>query len=189
MTLLKGEEAMKNLQIILGSLVFGIVISAGGAALADEDAAASLAKAPAAVQATAKKELGEKKLEEFDKEIVGGKVEYEVGYSEKGVDHAIIVAEDGSVIQHEADVEVDKLPKPVTDAVTKAHVDGKITEAANATSPDGKTYFDVDVKVGDEMHAMDINADGTVISDEISKSASDEKSEAKDEDKKDDKKI
>lgn len=133
-----------------------------------EEAAANLAKAPAAVQATAKKELGDKKLEEFDKEKVGDKVEYEAGYKENGVDHAIIIAENGDVIQHEADVEVSKLPAAVTDAIKKAHPDSKIDEAATATTPDGKEYYDVDVKVGSDTRAMDVKADGTVLSDEVS---------------------
>lgn len=179
---------MKHSHIIAITCALGISFATATYSFAVDDPAAALAKAPAAVQAAAKKELADKKLEEFDKEIVGSKVEFELGYSENGVDHAIILAEDGHVIQREADVEIEKLPKPVTDAVKKAQPDGKITEAAYATTPDGKAYFEIDVKVGDDMHAIDINGNGTLLSDEIARSASDEKPEARSEDKKADKK-
>src|SRR5581483_8433857 len=154
---------MKLSRTRIGMFALAAVLAGGSCALwagEAEDAAANLAKAPAAVQATAKKELGDKKLEEFDKEKVGDKVEYEVGWKENGVDHAVIVAENGDVIQHEADIEVSKLPAAVTDAVKKAHPDSKIEEAATANSPDGKEYYDVDVEVGKETHAMNIKADG-----------------------------
>jgi hypothetical protein len=165
------------------SLALGSIVCVR--ALADEDASAELAKAPPAVQATAKKALGDKKLEEFDKEEVGGgKVMYEAGWKENDVDHDVLISESGQIIQTEVDVEQEKLPAAVTDAVKKAHADGKLGEAAQATTPDGKQYFSLDVKVGDDTHVMNIAADGKVLSDEVEKASAEEKDkDPKDEDK------
>jgi hypothetical protein len=177
---------MNRSRTIIASLALGAALSSVVCirALADEDASAEFAKAPPAVQATAKKALGDKKLEEFDKEEVGGKVMYEAGWKENDVDHDVLISESGQIIQTEVDVEQDKLPAAVTDAVKKAHADGKIGEAAQATTPDGKQYFSLDVKVGDDTHVMNINADGKVISDEVEKASGEEKDkDAKDEDK------
>jgi hypothetical protein len=168
-----------------GIIGLAVALGIGTSARADEDAAAEFAKAPAAVQATAKNTLGDKKLEEFDKEEVGGKVMYEAGWKENDVDHAVVISESGEVIQTEVDVEQDKLPAAVTDAVKKAHADGKIGEAALATAKD-KQFYSIDVKVGEETHVMDVAADGKVISDEVEKASAEEK-DAKDKDEKDEK--
>jgi len=152
----------------LGMVAAGLGIALMGSSViwagAKDDAA--LAKAPAKVQAAAKKALGEKKLEEFGKESVGGKIFYEVGFKVGSVDHAYIISESGELVQEEADVDAAKLPAPVAATVKKAHPDGKIDEAAIATAGD-KKFYAVDVKVGKDIHAMDISMDGKLIADEI----------------------
>lgn len=155
------------------SASLAVALAVGSTALAAEKSpAAGLAKAPEAVQTAAKKALGDKKLEEFDKESVGGKIVYEVGFKVGEVDHAYIISESGEVLQEEADVEVAKLPAAVTEAVKKAEPGGKIDEAATATA--GKKHFyEIDVKVGKETHAIKVKADGTIIADEIEKSLGD----------------
>jgi alpha-tubulin suppressor-like RCC1 family protein len=158
---------MKASRIALASFALGLAVGSGATCFAKEDAAANLGKAPAAVQATVKKELGKRMLEEFDKEIAGGKLEYEAGYAENGVDHAVIIDATGKVIQREADIEIDKLPPAVAEAIKKAHPDGKVTEAATASSAQVKEFYDVDVKVGTNTHSMDVKADGTLFSDEV----------------------
>jgi streptogramin lyase len=172
-----SRTAMASAGLVL-ALAFG---SASWAA--EKSPAESLAKAPPAVQAAAKKALGSKKLEEFDKESVGGKIEYEVGFKVGGVDHAYIISETGELIQEEADVEVSKLPSAVLEAVKKAEPTGKIDEAATATAGD-KKFYEVDVKVGKETHAIQVSADGTVLANEIEKTLGNE-GDSKEADKKD----
>jgi hypothetical protein len=169
------REVMKLYRIL--TAVGSCLLFVGVVARAEEkDPAAALAKAPKAVQAAAKKALGDKKLEELDKENVGGKVLYEVGFKVGGVDHAYIINEAGEVLQEEADVEVSKLPAAVTAAVKKAQPECKIDEAAEATAGEHKFYV-VDVKVGKDTHALKIKADGTLIADDVEKPVSDEKDE------------
>ncbi len=175
---------MKLSRTGLAAMGLTMGIAAGTLALAGEKDDAALAKAPAAVQAAAKKALGDKKLEEFGKADVGGKVLYEVGFKVKEVDHAYIINEAGEVVQEEADVDVAKLPAEVTAAVKKAEPEGKIDEAAIATAGE-KKFYEVDVKVGKVIHAIKVSMDGKLMADDIEKplgdSEKDEKDEKKDE--------
>ncbi len=158
----------------LATLGLSLALGFTSAARAAEDAAAALAKAPAAVQAAAKKYLGDKKLEEFDKEIVGDKTQYEIGYKVDSVDHAYILDEAGKLVQEEADFEVAKLPSAVTDTVKKTEPKGEVKEAADATA-NGKHFFVIDVQVDKDLHVLSVNTDGSLISDQIEKSAAEAK--------------
>ena len=156
---------MKFARISRASISLTLALATSTVALAGEKDDAALAKAPAAVQTATKKALGEKKLEEFGKESVGGKTVYEVGFKVGDVDHAYIISDSGELIQEEADLEVSKLPAEVKDALKKAEPEGKIDEAATATAGD-KHFYEVNVIVGKTTHAIKVNADGTVIADE-----------------------
>ncbi len=179
---------MKCSRIALRLIALNAMLACGSAAMAASDAADDLAKAPAAVQETIKKAIGDKKLDEFGKEILDGKVQYEAGWKEE-VDHAAIVDESGKLIQTEVDAEVDKLPAPVTDTIKKVHADGAVSEAAMATTPEKTQFYSVDMKVGDIRHVLDITADGKLLADHIDttppakeepKAATDAKPEKKD---------
>jgi hypothetical protein len=80
-----------------------------------------------------------------------------------------IISEAGELIQEEADVDVAKLPAAVTAAVKKAQPEGKIDEAATATAGD-KHFYEIDVKVGKETHAIKVSEDGKVLADDVVKS-------------------
>jgi uncharacterized membrane protein YkoI len=162
------------------ALVCAVTAIAGAAAWSFADDEDAIAKAPAAVQATVKKVLGDKKCEGFDKEDASGKTAYEVNYKVDGVDHATLIAENGDILEEETDVDLAKVPAAVTGAAAKAHADGKVTEAAIVTTG-GNQVYELDVKVGNDTHEMKINADGSVVSDAVEKPEADEK----DADKKD----
>lgn len=146
------------------ALSFSLVVSQPARGGEKDDAA--LAKAPAKVQATVKKALGERKMEEFGRESVGGKVIYEIGFKVDGVDHALNISEAGELMFEEADVEVAKLPAAVTESVKKAQPKGKIVEAAMATAGEKKFYL-VDVKVEGESRAIQVSLEGKVLADDV----------------------
>ena len=157
----------------IASLGLAISLAMGGIARAGAKDDAAMAKAPAVVQAAVKKALGDKKLEEFGKESIGTKIVYEVGFKVGEVDHAYIISETGEMIQEEADVDVAKLPATVAATVKRAQPEGKIAEAATATAGD-RHFYEIDVKVGKEIHAIKVQEDGTLIADEIEKALTDE---------------
>ena len=168
---------MKNVRIGIASAGLALALTASSLVWAGEKDDAAFAKAPAVVQAAAKKALGDKKLEEFGKESIGDKIIYEVGFKVDKVDHAYIIGETGELLQEEADVEVSSLPEAVVATVKKAQPDGKIDEAALATAGD-KKFYEVEVKVGKVTHAIKVSLEGKQMADEIVKSLAEEKKPA-----------
>jgi hypothetical protein len=65
----------------------------------------------------------------------------------------------------------------VAATVKKAHPDGKIDECAIATAGD-KRFYVVDVKVGKDIHALDIALDGKLMADEIEMALKDDEKPA-----------
>jgi hypothetical protein len=161
---------MKMSRIVLVSTEVLAVLASASIALAAEEPAQDLAKAPAAIQASAKQLLGDKKLEEFDKESLDGKTTYEIGFKVGVVDHAYILDESGKLIQEESDIATDKLPAAVTETVKKAQPKGEVSEAADATA-NGSHFFVVDVNVDKVHHVLSVKADGALIADQIEKVA------------------
>ena len=145
----------------------------------------SLADAPAAVQAAVKKTVGEHKIDGFSKEVEDGKTTFEAEFDVEGVGHSVTLADDGKVMEEETQVEPADLPKAVRKAVKKAEPHGKVKEAAKVTAG-GKTYYEVDLMVGEVKHEVKVEAEGKLISNKIEKAEADEK-EADEHDEKDEK--
>jgi uncharacterized membrane protein YkoI len=154
----------------------GFILAVAGCASNSEKE--DMASAPAAVQATAKRVLGDRKSEGFDKEDYEGKPAYELTYKVDGVDHSALIAENGELLEEEVDVDLSKVPTPVTSAAMKAHADGKVKEAAIVTAS-GKQFYELDVIVGKDTHEMKFNTDGSIVSDSVEKPESGEKKEGK----------
>ena len=156
-----------------------VVLLGGSRAKADDED--KLAKAPAAVQATVKKIVGDGKLEGFDNEQVDGKPAFDVDFSLKGGSYAMLVAESGDVIQREAEVNLAVVPQAVIDAGAKAHGDGKIAEASIITRGD-QMFYELEIKVGNDEHDVEINAGGKVLADTVAKPEAADPADKKDKD-------
>ena len=146
----------------------------------------AMTDAPAAVQAAVKKVVGDNKVEGFSREVEDGKTTFEAEFKVGGVDHSVTVAEDGKVIEEEAEVALDALPKAVTEAIMKAEPNGKMKEAAKVTA-DGKSCFEVDLMVDAVKHEIKVDEAGKVMSNKVEKDEdyekeADEKGEKKDKD-------
>ena len=156
---------MRAYQKIAGVLALGVVVAAGVRAWGDDEDA--LAKAPAAVQATVKAVVGQNKLAGFDPEQEGGKTVYEVSYELKGGgDYTIVVSGTGEVLEREVEVDPSIIPPEVIDAAKSAHPDGKIGEYA-IVNAGGKLFYEIETKVGNDLHEVKISAKGKVTSDTV----------------------
>ncbi len=137
-------------------------------AMADE--AADLAKTPKAVQDSIKKVIGSNELGDIEKEIEEGKPIYEAEYKVKGVTYVVVVAEDGKLIEHGVEVDQSFVPEAVMATVKKAQPNGKIAEVAIMVG-NGRLFFAIETKVGQDLHILRINASGRLISDTSVKEA------------------
>jgi len=159
----------------VGVAAMGLLLAASGRAWADDEAA--LAKAPAAVQAAAKKIVGDNKLAGFDTETADGKKVYEVSLETKGGgDYSVTLNEAGDVVEREVEVDAAIVPPDVLDAAQQTHADGKITESSIVTA-DGKMFYEFDLKVGKDVHEVRVNAKGNVLTDTVPPPEADEKDE------------
>jgi uncharacterized membrane protein YkoI len=65
---------------------------------------------------------------EFEQETFEGKTAYELEYKENGKEVALLYGDDGTLLQKEEEIDGKSLPKPVAQAVKKAHPKAKIKE-------------------------------------------------------------
>jgi uncharacterized membrane protein YkoI len=164
----------------IGLLAMGLVMTCVSWAMAD--AAADLAKTPKAVQDTVKKVLGSHELEGIGKEIEEGKPIYEAEYVLKGVSYVFVVAEDGKLLEHGVEVDQSFVPEAVMATVKKTQPNAKIAEVAIMVG-NGRLYFTVEVKVGQDLHILRISAGGRLNSDTNVKSEEESAEPAKTEKK------
>ena len=130
----------------------------------DED---HLAKTPAAVQATVKSIVGQNKLAGCDPEQENGKTVYEISYELKGGgDYTVVVAEDGSVLEREVEVDPSIVPADVIAAAKTAHPDGTFGEDSIVNSQ-GKLLYEIETKVGKDTHEVKLSAEAKVLSDTV----------------------
>jgi uncharacterized membrane protein YkoI len=162
-----------------GILAAALFAGAMGGCAAHEKEDMTLSDTPAAVQATARSVVGGNKVGDIDKTDEDGKVAYEIEYNVGAVEHAVVIAESGDVLEQSVDVEASAVPAAVTDAMTKAHPDAKLGEA-ELTTESGRNYYELEVMAGGDNRNMQINPDGSVISDKIAKPEAGEDAEKKD---------
>lgn len=146
--------------------MLSLSVSAASWAGDDEKGKMTLDQLPAPVQEAIKKAVGSGEITEVTKETEDGKTFYEAEYSAGEVEHAVKVSDAGKVVEEETKIDAKTLPKAVTDAIKSAHADGKIDEAC-LVKADGKTFYEIDVEVGETDHEMKITAKGKIISDTI----------------------
>jgi uncharacterized membrane protein YkoI len=163
----------------LTSAAAGVLLCGAAFAFAGEQTI-ELSQAPAPVQAAIKKAVGAGKITEVVKETEDGKTVYEADFELADRDHSVTVDEAGKVLEESAEIDVKSLPAPVVEAVKKKFPNAKI-EDAEEVKADGKTFYDIEVEVGDVDHDLRVDATGKILSDETSHEEHDQHgAEAKD---------
>ena len=156
---------MRSLRRTLTTLALSTTVISASFAIADE-ATDTLGKAPAAVQATVKKLVGENKMKELAVETADGKTIYDLEYKIAGVNYAADIDPSGKIIESEVEIDMSVVPEAVLAAATKAHPDGKASEASIVTAGE-KMYYGIDMKVGKDTHELGISPTGIVALDKI----------------------
>jgi hypothetical protein len=101
---------------------------------------------PAEVQKTADEYSKGATVRGYSKEMENGKPEYEVQLTVDGHSKDVSIDETGAVVEIEEQVQLDKLPAPVSEGLKNKAGDGKITKVESLTKhgkvvevgPDGK---------------------------------------------------
>jgi uncharacterized membrane protein YkoI len=153
------------------------LVLAGGTFIWADANADALRSAPAAVQSAVTQLAGTNKIHEFGLETEGGKTAYDLEYQVKGESYEADIDPSGQILSREVEVDLSIIPPAVLDAAKKAHADGKLDEAS-IVAADGKLFYEIDVKVGNDSHELHIAVDGTVMADSIEAPEAQEKPDA-----------
>lgn len=101
---------------------------------------------------------------EFEEETFEGKAAYEVEYKKEGKEYEFLYTADGSLVQKEEEINVQTLPEPVVQAITKVHPKAKIKEAEKVMKPDGTlTGYEVEIKEGGKELELELDTSGQIL--------------------------
>lgn len=101
---------------------------------------------------------------EFEKEMVEGKVVYEVEYKENGKEFEITYDADGVILQIEETLDVKALPEPIIQAISKAYPKATIEDAERVINPDGTVAaYEVGIKAEGKKLELELDASGKIL--------------------------
>lgn len=101
---------------------------------------------------------------EFEEETFEGKTVYEVEYKENRKEYDLLYDADGTLLRKEEEIDVQTLPEPIRQAVTKAYPKAKIKEAEKLMKPDGTvTGYEVEIKEGRKEFELELDTDGQIL--------------------------
>ena len=137
-----------------------------------------LSECPAAVQKTFEREANGAKIDEVEKEIEDGKTTYEAHVIIDGKEYEITVAEDGTLLEKALEedddenddregetVEIKMADCPAAVQKTlKREANGADIEFVDKETKDGKTIYEVDVKIDAKNYEIRVGKDGILIS-------------------------
>jgi uncharacterized membrane protein YkoI len=155
-----------------------IVISLAWTSALATESELKLSDCPAAVQKTFQREANGAKIEDVEKEIENGKTTYEADVTIDGKEYDITVAEDGTLLEksleedddedddkkgEEVEVKLSDCPAAVQKTL-KREANGASIDSVDKESKDGKTVYEVDVKIDGKNYEIKVAMDGTLIS-------------------------
>ncbi len=128
----------------------------------DEEKKIRLDQAPPAVQAAILKVVGGNPIKEIVVEVDDGVAEYEAEYTVNGVEHSVVCAATGHVMEREHGVQASSLPPAVLSALAKRFPGSKIVEA-NAVQV---FFYEVEVEKNGKKVEVSVMASGEIEDDE-----------------------
>lgn len=152
---------------VLAAAVAALVLAAGGRA-ADEPK--DLDKIPKAVRDALAAKFPGAKVVKWGKETEGGKLVYDIEFTQNGRKAEADIAADGTVQNFEREFAAKDLPKAVTDAVAKRYPKAKTKEVMEITEiKDGKEVhggFEIVLETADKKSVeVTVAKDGKILED------------------------
>ena len=176
-------KSITRTSVVVIAAMFAFAVVARGA---DEDKAKKVkpSEVPAKVLETIKKHFPDAKTESIEKEVEDGKTIYDFEMKLGKVKWEADVAEDGTLIETEQQIEEKDTPPAVMGAVKQKFPRGSIKEVMAKTKGEEKTVHEYEVVVRDEAkdHELTISPDGKIKEEGAGDEAKD-KDDNKDKDK------
>jgi hypothetical protein len=115
---------------------------------------------PAAVQKTADEQAKGATVRGYNKEVEGGKVEYEVALTVNGHSKDVAIDEQGTVLEIEEQVELNMLPAEVRDGLQKAAGKATIGKVEALTKKGILVAYEAQVRSGTKRSEIQVGPDG-----------------------------
>ena len=126
------------------------------------DEKAELDSLPAAVQKTAREQVGNAIIEEVEETFEEGQHATEVEYRENGKMFAVVIAKDGTLIQKEDRMSPSEAPDAIQKAISAQFLNGKISHIKEVERKDLK-FFEVSVRAGGKAHRLKLDLTGQLL--------------------------
>jgi hypothetical protein len=159
-----------RLLIVFFSVCATALLLVAAAARADEQKIAP-DKLPRAVADAVKNRFPGGKITSAEKEKENGKVVYDIELTQKGRHYEMDIQEDGTVIEIEKQVNLEKLPEAVRKALDDKYPNAKIKEVMEVNKVDGKKETPINYEItittaGNKSMEVTISLDGKKVSGE-----------------------
>jgi uncharacterized membrane protein YkoI len=159
-------------QRVISSLFF-ILLSIALTAIPAQAEDVELSELPQAVRQTVERELKGKQIDELERDEDDGKIVYEV-QTEGDNELKLKIAEDGTLLEKEEELDDDDLPEAIMNVVKKAFGDIDIDDVEKRYQLGRKPYYKVEGD-NDKFEAeLEIAEDGTILKKEINERRDDE---------------
>jgi len=119
----------------------------------------SIDQAPPAVRATLREVLGDHQLRTLHRETVDNHSTYEAEYDADGIDHAVLLSEDGTIVATSYDIQPEALPQAVRQAIWDRFPKGDLREVQSVQAG-AQNYFIAQVAEGDVIHKVKVTPAG-----------------------------
>jgi uncharacterized membrane protein YkoI len=101
---------------------------------------------------------------EFEKEMIEGKVFYEVEFKENGREYEILYDSEGTILQVEETLDVKALPEPIVHAISKAYPKAIIEDAEKITKTDGTVIvYEIEINAEGKKLELELDATGKIL--------------------------
>lgn len=144
-------------KMVLAMFVGGFLVTASAPAQEKHIKKSDL---PAAVQKTVDEQSKGATIRGYSKEVENGKLEYEVELTVSGHSKDVSIAPDGTVIEVEEQVDMDKLPAAVKEGLQAKAGKGKITKVESITKRDTLVAYEAQVMTAGKKSEVQVGPDG-----------------------------
>jgi hypothetical protein len=151
---------MKSRNLLPAATLLAVLAVSPSHARADDDD--DFNALPAAVQKTARDQIGTSKIEEVEDTFEEGQHATEVEYGENGKKMAVVIAKDGTLIQKEYRMSPGDAPDVIKSAVSTEFPGGKISHIKEVEQKDAK-FFEISVKAGGKSHQLKLDEAGKAL--------------------------
>ncbi|MHC4259236.1 MAG: PepSY-like domain-containing protein [Planctomycetota bacterium] len=164
---------LKNSKFVVLSFVavFTVLIGVNTSRVFGDDV--SLSEVPQAVRATIERELKGFEIDDLERDKDDGKIVYEVD-ADGDNDLKLKIAEDGTLLEREEEIDDDDLPAVILNAVKKSVGDIDIDDVEERYRHGRKIYYKVEGENDEFEVDLEIAEDGTILDKEIDRKDDDD---------------